>query len=94
MMRRVLLLVTVLLAAAGCTRHVAEVKAQAPRVWQEAGFAVVGYEGYQWDPFCGGDVWYLLRKIPDNGVTYHGYLCKWGGEFHIYNLQALDALKP
>jgi hypothetical protein len=75
-------------------RNVEETKAAAVRVWNDAGYKVVGYEGYQYAPIHGGRVWYLVRRIEDNGITYHGFLAKWGNEYHIYNFQAIDALKP
>ena len=75
-------------------RNVEATKAAAPKVWEAAGYKIVGYEGYQFAPIHGSSVWYLVRRLDDNGITYHGALAKWGDEYHIYNLKALDAIKP
>lgn len=98
------ILKTVALVAVACSamfglswagfRNVEITKAAAPQVWAAAGYKIVGYEGYQWAPVHGSSVWYLVRRVDDNGITYHGALSKWGKEYHIYNLSALDALKP
>jgi hypothetical protein len=86
-----------LLALAGCSAsNVPDIKTHAAATWKQAGFEVVGYEGYNWTGFgqWGGCVWYSLRRIPDNGVTYEGCISKWSGEYHIYSLNSLDAIKP
>lgn len=75
-------------------RNVKNVKAAANSVWANAGYEVVGYEGYQWGPVRGGDVWYIVRRRDAPGITYHGFLTRWGSEYHIYNLQAIDAIRP
>jgi hypothetical protein len=83
-----------------CTRiNVDFVKEHATAIWHQAGYEIVGYEGYQMGGTCGGPygggyVWYILRKIPDNGILYHGALQRWGDEIHIYNLTAIDAIQP
>jgi hypothetical protein len=74
-------------------RNVDAIKAASTKTWEEAGFKVAGYEGYLWG-FQGGDVCYILNRPATPGVTYHGCLCKWGEEYHIYNLRAIDAIKP
>lgn len=88
---------------AGCSSgNLEDIKAHAPEVFQQAGFNIIGYEGYQrelWDPgimfgFGGAHVWYTLNKIPSNGITYHAYIQKWGNENHIYSLKAIDAIGP
>lgn len=97
MKRTLILMLMVLLSGCGSS-NVPEVKANAPAVWRQAGFEVVGYEGYQ-NGRClfvygCGRVWHTMRRIPDNGIVYHGFIEKWGGEYHIYNLAAIDAIKP
>lgn len=68
--------------------------------WVAQGFEVVAYEGYQWGTgfrytrYGGGKVWYRLKKIPDNGITYSGYIQRWGDELHVYGPNATEALKP
>lgn len=77
--------------------YVPIIKANAAATWEKAGFEIVGYQGYEYSfspSTHGGAVWYTVRRIPDNGVTYQGCITKWRDEFHIYNLKALDAIKP
>jgi len=77
----------------GCnTLKVNRIKSRANETWHNAGFEVVGYEGYQVGSLFttpGGKVWYVVSR---NGVTYDGFLVEWFGEIHIYNLHALDAI--
>lgn len=75
--------------------NVETIKANAAQTWAKAGFKIVGYEGYQiGKPFeaPGGRVWYVVEKIGDSRVRYSGFLSKWGDEFHVYNLKAIDAI--
>lgn len=92
-MKKIILAIAVVVAAgiSGCSSHkVADIKAHATETFEKSGFKVVGYEGYQAGSFetYGGKVWYIIER---NGVTYHAYLSEWNGEYHIYNLKALDA---
>lgn len=87
-----------LLSACGYA-NIDEVKAAAPAKWEELGYSVHGYEGYQWGMWLGGryggaQVWHQLRRIPDNGIAYTGHLQMWGDELHVYGPRAIDALKP
>jgi len=98
-MKKWMLIVTLVMA--GCSRGNRDfVQQRANRTWEQAGFHVVGYEGYQiaggtpGTPYGGAFVWYVVRKEPDNGITYHGALQRWGDEVHIYSLQAIDAIRP
>lgn len=77
------------------------VKERAADTWRSNGFEVHGYQGYtMWitlgtkQQYGGAHVWYTLRRIPDNGVTYQGFLERWGDEVHVYNIKALDAIQP
>jgi hypothetical protein len=75
------------------------VKDKAPEKWKTQGFEVVDYEGYQWgtggiNSYGGAKVWHRLKKIPDNGITYSGYIQRWGDELHVYGPDAIDAIKP
>lgn len=75
------------------------VQERADQRWGEVGFEVVGYEGHQWGFFGyfgygGAKVWYMLKKSPDNGITYSGYLVRWGDEIHVYGPHAKDAIRP
>lgn len=84
----------------GCSSsNVDEVKQKSNEVWRQAGFEVVGYEGWEKGGYLGGSyggafVWYTLKRIPDNGIIYHGSIQRWGDEYHIYALSALDAIRP
>jgi hypothetical protein len=89
-----------LLTVVGCSSgNLHDVKSVSKEEWSKQGFEVVGYEGYQWGLFGinnygGARVWHRLRKIPDNGITYSGYIQKWGSEYHIYGPHAVDAIRP
>lgn len=77
-----------------------EVKANASTTFKQAGYGIIGYEGYQWGSwhfgsYGGAAVWYSLRRNgKDNGIIYTGYIKRWGDEYHIYNIRAIDAIKP
>lgn len=80
------------MALCGCSHNVEDIKRNSTQVWNKNGFEVVGYEGYQSGAFetFGGCVWYIVQR--DN-TLYHGCISKWGSEYHIYNLTAMNALK-
>lgn len=93
----------ILLAAllAGCSAsNLEHVKAGASERWKELRFEVVGYQGHQWGlwglgtEYGGAKVWHELRAIPDNGITYSGYLVRWGDNLEAYGPFARDAIKP
>lgn len=79
-------------------RNVDVIKANAAATWDAAGFEIVGYEGYQIGDFIGpcpgGKVWYVVQRKGNSQVRYHGWVSKWGKEYHIYNLRAIDAIAP
>lgn len=76
--------------------NVDSVKERAADVWADNGFEVVGYEGYRrsicWFDYGCGRVWYTATN--DSGIVYHGFVERWGDEYHLYNLSAVDAIKP
>lgn len=78
----------------GCARNVDEAKRCAPIAAKEMGFEITGYTGYNMNLTYGGLVWYNLRKIPDNGIMYEAAFSPWAGECHVYDLRAIDAIKP
>jgi hypothetical protein len=86
----------------GCSfGNLQDIKDKAPEVWRQNGFKVVGYEGFQWgkwgifgSTYGGAYVWHRLEKIPDNGITYSGYIQRWGNEYHVYGPSAIDAIRP
>ena len=85
------------LLGSGCSKqYVSDIKAHATNVWDNAGFKIVGYEGYQWSlpgETWGGKVWYIVQRKDSGSTLYHGFISKWGDEYHIYNLRAIDAIK-
>lgn len=92
-MKKIILIISIAFMI-GCSRNVKEVKENAEQVFEQAGFKVVGYHGYQLRLITGGLVWYSLERIPPNGIFYQAAICKWFGEYHIYNIEAVDAIKP
>ena len=78
----------------GHTRNVQYVKDGATESAKQAGYKVIGYEGYQFNVTHGGKVWYTLERIPLNGITYHAGFARWFDEIHIYDLTAIDAISP
>lgn len=97
-----LILVLLLFGLWGCSSNNKDyVKEHAEKTFKANGYQVVGYLGYQWgswglfgSTYGGANVWYTLKKIPDNGILYKGYLQRWGNEIHIYHTTAIDAIKP
>lgn len=81
----------------GCNyKEVDDIKNHATNTFSQAGFVVTGYEGYTiGDMFQtpGGEVWYQIVRTNDNKVLYNCFLSKWGTEYHIYNMVALNAIK-
>jgi len=93
MFAKLMVSVFVIVSLIGCSNeNVDVIKAHASETWGANGFSVIGYQGYEYTGLgrWGGCVWYTLKK--DN-VTYDGCLSKWGDEYHIYSLHALDAVK-
>jgi hypothetical protein len=99
---KILVSITILLmfVSGGCNpvRNIDYVKDGAITRWAEVGYEVIGYEGYHWGligfgNYGGACVWYRLKNIPENNVTYTGYLIRWGNEIHIYGPDAIDAIK-
>ncbi len=76
---------------AGSYWAVPSVKANAEQVFIDNGFQVVGYHGYEMYWPCGGAVWYTLKK---GDITYQAAIVRWFNEYHLYNLRAIDAIKP
>ena len=81
---------------AGCSAsNVDIIKLNAKPTIEQAGFNIIGYEGYEYTGLgrWGGCVWYTMDKNPSNGITYHGCISKWQDEYHIYSLSAIDAIR-
>lgn len=96
----VLAIVCIAMLGSGCSKgNLDYVKENAEARWLDNGFEVIGYDGWQrgfwgFGDHGGAKVWYRLRNIEDNGVTYKGLLWRWGDELHIYNVKAVDAIQP
>ncbi len=82
----------------GCSyRNVSIIRANAPTVWAAQGYDIIACEGYQIGNIFespGGRVWYALYKKGDTRIRYTGFVTKWGDEFHVYNVRAIDAIGP
>lgn len=79
----------------GSSGNLDYVKEKGPEKWQEIGFKTAGYDGYTWgvwgfNSYGGAKVYWTLKKIPDNGIAYSGYIQRWGTELHIYGPKAID----
>lgn len=91
--------IVALLALAGCApANLEETKAAACKTWEQAGYTCIGYEGYEWGTWFGGNyggakVWNTLGRDAAPGIIYSGYVQRWGDEFHIYGPRAIDAVK-
>lgn len=80
----------------GCNyRAVPDIKAHAAKAWDETGFEIVGYYGYEIGTFIapapGGKVWYIVQRKGDSRIRYTGYLTKWGDEYQAYYVHPLDS---
>jgi len=100
-MAKKIILALFILILLGCSSgNKDEVKQNADKVFKENSFKIIGYIGYNFNaiiPFThygGAMVYYRLEKIPDNGIIYEAAIQRWGDEYHIYNLKAIDAIKP
>ena len=90
----------VILLLAGCSSaNLDDVKTHADATWAQAGYTIIGYEGYQWgfwglNGYGGAYVWHTLRRPASPHVIYSGYIQRWGTEYHIYGPRAVDAVMP
>lgn len=89
-MKKQMTIIIVLLAGCGWVKDdAAYVKERSAQYYEQRGFKVVGYQGY--NMFVGGRCyWYTLEK---NGTTFESCLMRWGDEVHEYSLRAIDAIK-
>ena len=97
---RNLIVMAALIMLVGCSPgNLDYVKEHGPSKFKEIGFKTVGYEGYQWgfwgfNNYGGAHVWWRLEKLEDNGISYTGYIERWGDELHVYGPWATDAIRP
>ena len=78
----------------GTDANLEYVKDHAVQRWQQVGYQVVGYEGYQggatwWRNYGGARVYYTLRR-EGSSATYSGYLQRWGDEIRVLDLRTID----
>ena len=92
----IVLLAVLISACSYCSlRRVDLIKENAQETWKNNGYEVVGYRGYEMgNPVAGAQVWYILKRVPDNGILYTAGIQWWFGEYHIYDMGAVDAIKP
>lgn len=80
----------------GCNySRVNDIKEHATNTLQQAGFVITGYEGYEiGDMFYapGGKVWYQMVKSNNDSILYNCCVIKFGGEYQIGNLTAINAV--
>lgn len=90
-MKKIIILASILLTACSAS-NVEDIKEHAPKIWNDAGFDIVMYEGYQWTGFgqWGGCVWYIVEK---QNTNYHGCISKWENEYQLWSMTAIDAIK-
>lgn len=99
-MKRILLLIFVLFIVGCGYGNVDDVKNNAEKTFKRFGFEIVGYSGYEigleipFTRYGGAHVWYRIKNIPDNGIIYGCAIQRWGDEYHLYGLKAIDAIKP
>lgn len=92
--------VTAVFSLFGSPGNLDYVRAHGEARWRQVGFEPLGYQGHQWglggygSDYGGAKVWWELRKIPDNGITYSGYLKRWGDSLEVYGPIARDAIQP
>ena len=72
-------------------RNVEDIKLNSTNTLSAAGYKIIGYEGYQWFP-TGGSVWYSFERNNNTNILYHAGLSKWGDEYHIYSIEAINAV--
>jgi hypothetical protein len=98
-MRRYLVLLLCICFVGCSSANLDFVKEHGEEKWKSIGWTPVGYEGFEWGMlgvfgYGGAKVWWVLKQTPDNGITYSGYLQRWGNELHVYGPRAIDAIKP
>lgn len=83
----------------GCSyQNLDSVKENAEKTMADSGYTITAYQGYQMGmgvPFTtygGAFVWYEMEN--GNGIKYQAAIKRWGDEYHIYNLSAVDAIRP
>ena len=84
-------MIVMLLILSSCSRNVEYVKSKAAETWKQAGYEIVGYEGYSiWSPIAGGEVWYTVKSPHTPGILYSGYLERWFDEIHVYGPRVIN----
>ena len=95
-MKKCLTILAIWLLAGCSSGNLDWVKNKAEAKWAKQGFEVIDYEGFEWGvggfgtSYGGARVWYRLKRIPDTGILYSGYLKRWGNEIHVYGPEPTD----
>ncbi len=95
MMKKLVIVFAVCLVSFfGCSKKDLDVtKEVASDVFNKNGFELVAYEGYQYTIFpFSAKVWFIVKRS-DDPTIYNCYLQKWGDEYHIYDIKALNAIR-
>jgi len=87
-----LISIPVVLSFTAGRRNIDYLKDRAPAFYENLGYEVIGYEGYQHSIVAGGKVWHMLRR-PGSPTIYSANIIKWGGEVHLYGPRALNAIE-
>jgi hypothetical protein len=96
-MKFVLIILVMILCASCSSANLDDVKNNADKTFEQAGFQIIGYEGYNLGlatfgtSYGGAYVWYTLKNKND-GIIYEAAIQRWGNEYHIYDLKALNAI--
>lgn len=89
-MKKAIVAAILAMGLAGCVSDDYEwVNSRSAAYYQQRGFSIVGYQGYDFHP-QGRCYWYTLERME---TVYESCLLRWGNEVHEYNLRALNAVK-
>jgi hypothetical protein len=85
------IVITIIIWNKTAYRDINELKINAPAFIEERGFKITSYDGYCGGWIHGGTVGYHARD--KEGYLYYMDIKEWRGEYHLYNLMCLNALK-
>jgi hypothetical protein len=79
----------------GCSpKNVDFVKAGMTEKWRRQGYQCMDYDGWTAGfgigHYGGSHVWCRLKRIPDDGILYDGWIERWGDELHVYGPTAVS----
>lgn len=82
----------------GTANNLVLVKANAQQTFKSAGFELIGYQGYirslggysfAYSEYGGAKVYYIIER---DGIILSAGIKRWGDEYHIYDIEALNAV--